>query len=355
MRRIGFLVNPIAGMGGRVGLKGTDGLVEEARALGAEPRAGERALRALRALDSHATDVELFTWGGSMGGSLTESLDLKTTVLGEPENGDTTVEDTHNALEAFLEEAVDVILFAGGDGTAVDITEYLTANDADIPIIGIPAGVKIFSSVFAVSPEDAGRIVATFETTEQREVADIDEDAYRKGTVTSTIRGVVSVPVADAVQSTKELGGGSVDAAVAGWIDACSSDETYFLGPGGTMDQIKTALGFDGSPLGVDVWRDGDLLANDANEEILLSYLDDATTIVLSPIGGQGFLFGRGNHQFSPAIIRESTIDIVASPDKLDSIGVLRVDTGDPELDKELQGWVKVRTGRVERRMMEIV
>lgn len=355
MRRIGFLVNPIAGMGGRVGLKGTDGMVEKARELGAEPRAGDRAARALTALSETDSAIDLMTWGGMMGESVVSATDFDATVLGNPPGSNTDASDTVAAVESFIDADVDLILFAGGDGTAVDITECLTEHDADIPVLGIPAGVKIFSSVFAVSPEDAGRIAGSFERTERREVADIDEEAYRDGMVRSSVRGVVSVPVADAVQSTKELGGGSVEGAVMGFVDSIEPTRTYFLGPGGTLSQIKSELGFTGTPLGVDVWQDGAVLATDANANDLRSYLDNATTIVVSPIGGQGFIFGRGNHQFSPTVIRESSLAIIASPTKIDSVGVLRVDTGDPSLDEELRGWVKVRIGRVERRMMEIV
>lgn len=355
MRRIGFLINPIAGMGGRVGLKGTDGKVEEARALGAEPHAPERARRALDALHNAGESVELFTWGDPMGKSVAEEFDIPVHVLGRPDAEETDVTDTEEAVAAMVEADVEVILFVGGDGTAVDITEILDQLGADVPILGVPAGVKIYSSTFAVSPEDAGHVVATFERTEGREVADIDEEAYREGEVRAELRGVVEVPVAEAVQSAKQLASGSVDAVAAGFKAGVDQETTYFLGPGSTVGAIKRELGFEGTPLGVDIWRDGSLLEADVAERELLEHLDDSPTIVVSPIGGQGFIFGRGNQQFSPTVIRSSDVEIVASRAKLDDLGVLRVDTGDPDLDDTLRGWVKVRVGRVERRMMQIV
>lgn len=355
MRRIGFLVNPIAGMGGRVGLKGTDGKVEQARELGAEPEAPDRARRALATLAEHNGSVRLFTWGEPMGAELATSVPLAAEQVGAPDSDATSAADTREAVTAMVEAAVDLILFVGGDGTAVDIVETLAEREREVPILGVPAGVKVYSSTFAVSPEEAGRIAATFERTESREVADIDEEAYRQGEVRAELRGVVPVPVADTVQSAKQLASGDVDAAVDGFVDGVRSDVTYFLGPGGTVGAIKRALGFAGTPLGVDVWRDGAVLRADAAERDLLEYVDDETMIVVSPIGGQGFIFGRGNQQFSPTVIRASDLAIVASRSKLDDIGVLRVDTGDPDLDAELRGWVKVRVGRVERRMMEIV
>jgi predicted polyphosphate/ATP-dependent NAD kinase len=361
--RIGFVINPIAGMGGRVGLKGTDGKVEEARRRGAEPRAPDRARRALEALrgsggstDAGGSDFDLLTWGGEMGADAARAAGFEPTVLGSPDGDDTGAEDTERAVAAFLEAGVDLVVFVGGDGTAGDVAAAVEGTET--PILGVPAGVKVYSSVFAVSPEDAAEIVRTFERTERREVMDIDEDEYREGEVNPELRAVAWVPVAEELQSSKQLGGGNVGALAAGVADDIrESGKTVVLGPGSTVGAIKAELGFEGSPIGVDVWRDGEVVVLDASETDLLDALDpDAeNTIVVSPIGGQGFVFGRGNPQLSPAVIRRCDVEIVASPSKLDTIGELRVDTDDPELDAELRGWTKVRIGRVERRMMQIV
>ncbi|MDS0298506.1 ATP-NAD kinase family protein [Halogeometricum sp. S1BR25-6] len=363
--RIGVVVNPIAGMGGRVGLKGTDGKVAEARARGADPRAPDRARRMFETLRESDRDVTVLTWGGEMGESAARAAGLDPEVLGGPssEGGETTADDTRRAVEAFLDRGVDLVLFVGGDGTAADVAEAVAAagSDADreVPILGTPAGVKVYSSVFAVSPEDAAVVATTFDRTERREVMDIDEDEYREGEVHPELRAVASVPVADDVQSSKQLGGGTVEALAAGVADdvRAAPEKTFVLGPGSTVGAVKAELGFEGSPIGVDVWRDGEVIVRDATEREILDNLgpDGENVVVVSPIGGQGFVFGRGNPQLSPDVIRRCDVEIVASRSKLDGIGELRVDTDDPELDEELRGWTRVRVGRFERRMMEIV
>ncbi|EJN60073.1 ATP-NAD kinase family protein [Halogranum rubrum] len=353
--RIGVVVNPIAGMGGRVGLKGTDGKVAEARERGAEPRAPERARRALERLAALAPDTELLTYADPMGESEVREAGFDPTVVGRPGDEETSVGDTQAAVEAFLDAGVDLVLFVGGDGTAADVAEVLDDADTDTPMLGVPAGVKVYSSVFGVSPEDAGEIAATFDRTERREVMDIDEDDYRAGEVHPELRGIAFVPVADDLQSSKQLGGGTVEALAAGVADSIEPGVTYVLGPGSTVGAVKDALGFEGSALGVDVWRDGEVLVRDATEQQILSNLGDRNVIVVTPIGGQGFVFGRGNPQLSPDVIRQCEVEVVASRAKLDDLGVLRVDTDDPDLDEELRGWTKVRVGRFERRMMEIV
>ncbi|WP_336363225.1 ATP-NAD kinase family protein [Halalkalicoccus salilacus] len=374
MRRIGLVCNPIAGMGGRVGLKGTDGKVREARERGAEPRAPERALDALSALYRNATDVELLACGDPMGASEAREAGFSPEIVYEPDGGETSAADTRSAVREFLERGVDLVLFVGGDGTATDVAETIADHDGETPMLGVPAGVKIYSSAFGVTPADAGRIAATFETTEPREVSDIDEDAYREGEVRTTLRAVVDVPVAEELQSSKQLGGGSVEGLAAAFAEEVDPDTTYVFAPGSTVGAIEEALGVSGSPLGVDVWRDvsgsgadsegdrdaerserGEVLVRDGGEGEILEALGDRNVIVVSPIGGQGFVFGRGNQQLSPDVIRRCEVEIVASRSKLDTIGVLRVDTGDPELDEELRGWTRVRVGRVERRMIQIV
>jgi NAD+ kinase len=353
MRRIGVVVNPIAGMGGRVGLKGTDGKVDEARARGAEPRAPGRAIEALDAHSERSDDVRMLTAGGKMGADEAREVGFDPKVVTDP-GDDTSAADTREAVGAFVDRGVDLVLFAGGDGTAVDVANALDDRDSEIPMLGIPAGVKVYSPVFGVTPADAGRIAATSDATADREINDIDEDEYRGGDIETELRAVRPVPVADEMQSSKQLGGGSVEALAEGVAADIDPDVTYVLGPGSTVGAVKDALGFDGSPLGVDVWRDGEVLVSDANETDILDALGEENEIVVSPIGGQGFIFGRGNDQISPAVIRRSDVEVVASRAKLDTTGVLRVDTGDEEVDESLRGWRKVRVGRVERRMMQV-
>jgi NAD+ kinase len=374
MRRIGLVVNPIAGMGGRVGLKGTDGKVEEARRRGAEPRAPDRAVEALEHMRTQGADIELLTWDGEMGETEALAAGFEPTVVGGPEGDETSKADTRAAVRALIKDVpptadrdcqagdprdagVDLVLFVGGDGTAVDVAETLEALDADIPMLGVPAGVKVYSSVFGVTPRAAGRLAVTFDAVERREVNDIDEDAFRGGDVNTELKALAWVPVGEDLQSSKQLGGGTVEQLAAAVADDAGTDNgvAYVLGPGSTLDAVKTALDFDGTPLGVDVWRDGKLLARDAGESDILATLGDENRIVVSPIGGQGFVFGRGNPQISPAVIRRSDVEIIASRRKLEYTGVLRVDTGDAALDETLRGWTRVRVGTYERRLVKIV
>ncbi|QHS15806.1 ATP-NAD kinase family protein [haloarchaeon 3A1-DGR] len=386
---IGVVVNPIAGMGGRVGLKGTDDKVAEARERGAEPRSPDRARRMLKRLAEHDASIRISTAGEPMGASLVREAGFDPEVVYEPDaapladdgdgtaadgddaddsdedddaaasgddryaNASTSAADTTAAVEAFAAAGVDLVLFVGGDGTAADVAAAL--EETGTPMLGVPAGVKVYSSVFAVSPEDAADVAVTFDRTERREVMDIDEDEYREGEVSPELRAVASVPVADALQSSKQLGGGTVEALAEGVARDVEPGVTYVLGPGSTVGAIKAELGFDPTPIGVDVWRDGEVLVRDATESEILGALGEENVIVVSPIGGQGFVFGRGNPQLSPAVIRECDVSIVASRSKLDELSVLRVDTDDPELDAELRGWTRVRIGAFETRMVEIV
>ncbi|WP_455448653.1 ATP-NAD kinase family protein [Natrinema thermotolerans] len=380
MESIGVVVNPIAGMGGRVGLKGTDGKLEEARRRGAEPRAPDRAREALRSLHRRAPDLAVSTAAGVMGERAVRDAGYEPEIVydpadaadatdrparvADPETAETSADDTCAAVRALLERDIDLVFFVGGDGTAVDVAETLAEADGETPMLGVPAGVKIYSSVFGVTPADAGRIAAEFDRVERREVNDIDEDAYREGAVRTELKAIVPVPVAPAVQSGKQVSSGSVDSLAAGFAREVEPGRTYVFGPGSTVGAIETELGIDPSPLGVDVWRagtedgesGGELLARDAGESEILETLATPATIVVSPIGGQGFVFGRGNHQISPAVIRRAEeVEIVASDEKLDDLDSLRVDTDDEEIDERLRGWVQVRTGRFTTRLINVV
>ncbi|ADD05898.1 homolog to NAD kinase [Natrialba magadii ATCC 43099] len=410
MDALGVVVNPIAGMGGRVGLKGTDGKLTEARERGAEPRAPERARDALTTFSRHAPDIPVYTAAGIMGEFAARDAGLEPRVVYDPRDepervgksvdtppdptvdpadAETTAADTRRAVRALLEAGVDLVLFVGGDGTAVDVAGVLEEQEQaqaqaqeqeqaqaqeqeqeQTPMLGVPAGVKIYSSVFAVTPRDAGRIAAEFDRVESREVNDIDEDAYRAGEVRSELKAVVPVPVAPDVQSSKQLSSGSVDALAAGFAREVEPGRTYVFGPGGTVGEIESELGIEPSPLGVDVWRagstdsevegdgdtDGHLLASDAAEADILDVLELPATVVVSPIGGQGVIFGRGNHQLSPAVLeRADDIVVVADEEKLAEIATLRVDTDDEAVNEELRGWQRVRTGRFTTRLVKVV
>jgi len=376
---VGIAVNPVAGMGGRVGLKGTDGKVAEAVERGAEPRASNRAKRTLDRLAAVAPETRVSVAADPMGESIVRAAGFDPARVVDPFDGETpeptetTAAHTAAAVRAFAgtdaesgsdggtggstSEPVDLVLFVGGDGTAADVASALEGTD--VPMLGVPAGVKVYSSVFAVSPEDAAEVAASSSRTERREVMDIDEDAYREGEVNPELRGVAHVPVADDLQSSKQTASGTVESLAEGvTTDVRERDGegvTFVLGPGSTVGAIKDELGFEPSPIGVDLWRDGEVIARDATEAEILDALGEENAIVVSPIGGQGFVFGRGNPQISPAVIRRCDLRIIASRAKLDDVRALRVDTDDPGLDGDLAGWVRVRVGKFETRMMKIV
>ncbi len=352
---VGVVVNPVAGMGGRVGLKGTDGRVEEARGRGAEPRAEVRAEEALVALRDAAPDVEVVTARGAMGERAADTVGFDPRLVdtgGELYRTD--AEDTRAAVRELVAEGVDLILFVGGDGTAADVAEALGGADTETPVLGVPAGVKVYSSVFAHTPREAGRTAASFDRVEEREVADIDEEAYRDDELRASVRGVVPVPVGS-VQESKSRVDGNVEGIARGFADDVRDDTTYVFGTGGTVAAVERELGVEPTLLGIDVWRNGAVLERDASEDGILDALGERNVVVVSPLGGQGFVIGRGNQQISPAVLRRSELEVVAAREKLRGLDALRVDTGDLELDAELAGWTRVRVGRDEYRMARIV
>jgi len=348
---LGFLVNPVAGIGGAVGLKGSDGVLEEAREMGGIPRAPNRAERFGHAAEHSLTAARVSTVGGEMGAShLPRSVSA---AVRYTPSSPTDASDTVAAVRAFVDSGVDLIVFVGGDGTAVDVA-HATAG-AEIPLLGIPAGVKIYSGVFAATPEAAADVLDTGFDTVEAEILDRPMD---RGSSVGPVelQATAETPTARAVQGSKQSIGGSVE----GLIEAMAAelgrmDVPLILGPGGTMAQIKTALGVEGTPLGVDVIEADQLVIADADATALESLVATATPrLVVSPIGGQGFIFGRGNLQLTPPVIRGAELTVIASPEKLATIRVLRVDTDDPALDASLRGWMQVRTGRVSHELLAV-
>lgn len=342
--RVGVVVNPIAGLGGRVGLKGTDGVevVARALALGAVPRAGARMAEALAALRARRRDVAIVSGGDAH----------------DPVGG-TNAADTIVAARVLAEAGVDLLLFAGGDGTARDI---LTAVGDRVPVLGVPAGVKMHSAVFAASPRAAADLAAAFFAGDaafaELEVMDLDEEAYRAGRVSARLYGFVRGPYRrDLVQGVKVGGVAGETAALDGLAAEVASrlgpGTPAILGPGTTMRAVAEALGAAKTLLGVDLVRDGRVIAADAAEADLLRALATAedARLIVAPIGGQGHILGRGNQQVSPEVIRRVGLDrliVAATPAKLASLHhqALRVDTGNSGLDRALAGYRRVVTGR---------
>jgi predicted polyphosphate/ATP-dependent NAD kinase len=350
--KIGLIVNPIAGMGGRVGLKGTDGVSELAIRLGAKEISLERAEEALRAITRK--DVLFFTCSGKMGEEVLKKTGLRHEITYLAPNITSSI-DTKRAAKNMLD--CDLILFAGGDGTARDIID---AIDAEVPILGIPAGVKIFSPIFGLTPRETGSIVSEYDgSTTLQEVLDIDEEAYRKGKLDIRIWGIALVPISSSLQRGKEpLGFNGAKKDIAQRIVDDTKDELLIIGPGTTTHEVKKAFKVEGSLLGVDLLRRGRIVKKDASEKDILQEMKlwrGDKVIIVSPIGNQGFIFGRGNQQISPEVIRNADkIIVIASPEKLLGIEALHVDTGDPEMDKKLRGYIKVLTGYRDFKLMRI-
>lgn len=364
-KKIGFLVNPIAGMGGKVGLKGTDGpkVLQKAKELGAEPVAPERATKALKKLKEMKIEIKIFCCSEEMGEKEVKEAEFDPIVIKNINSGKTTPEDTKKAVKKFLDEDVDIILFAGGDGTARDVIEVI---DMDIPILGIPTGVKMHSAVFANTPEIAGRLVGRYLMgnlpLREAEVMDVDEEAFRDNRLETDLKGYAKVPYDPHwVQASKSpsstTGSESGDQeSIARWVvEIMEEDRLYLLGPGTTTRAVAEQLGISNSTLlGVDLIKGGELVAKDVKEEEIYDAVGgNPTTIIVSPIGKQGFVFGRGNQQISPRIIRSVGIDnmmILATPNKMIETPMLRTDTGDSELDEDLRGYKRVIIGYKKKR-----
>ena len=356
--RLGLVVNPVAGIGGRYALKGSDDprLVGEALARGAERVAPGRAVDALGVLAS-LRDVELVTWPGAMGEDEAEAAGLTARVVGSL-GEETTAADTQSAAAAMADEGVGLLLFAGGDGTVVDVLEAVGDR---VPVLGIPAGVKMHSAVFAVNPRAAGRLAllvaeGRVAETVEAEVMDVDEEALRAGTISPRLYGYLRVPVERGlVQGGKARTAASDRAAqqaiAAHVVDRLLGNRLVFVGPGTTTRAVLDALGLTKTVLGVDVLRGRALAAADADEETLLRLAEaEPTRVIVTPVGGQGFLFGRGNQQLSARVLAEvgrENIVVLATESKLAALGgrPLLVDTGDPEMDTALAGYTRVVTG----------
>lgn len=360
---IGLIVNPIAGMGGSVGLKGTDGaeILRKAKELGAVPHSPERAIEALEALSPIQDRFILYTYGGELGEEEALAAGLSPCVVGSSKRGETTAGDTRSACRDFLFQGVEIILFAGGDGTAHDVLE---AVEQSVPVIGIPAGVKMHSAAYATNPRSAGSLAYHFLTQGNQsfrdlEVMDFDEPAFREGRVSARILGYLRVPFIEALVQGPKLSFrserqtlASIAAAVTERMD---EDNLFIIGPGTTTGAIMSFLNLKGSLSGVDVVRHKRLLLSDANEWQLVELVERLPSrIVVTPIGGQGHIFGRGNQQISSRVIDRvgtENMIIVATPEKLASFRgrPLQVDLLDPRIHDCLRGYQSIITGKDER------
>ncbi len=366
---VGLIVNPVAGLGGPAGLKGSDASNIRKIACGSgyamtSPGRARRAVEQLtRLLERSGRRVHLFTGPGMLGDDAAQGI-CPTTVLdaglcGTGIRDTSSANDTRGLARLLVDAGVDLILFAGGDGTARDV---LDAVGSTIPVLGIPASVKIYSAVFALTPTAAGSLAAAWltgagRTVAERDVVDIDEELLRAGLASPALHGTLSVPVDPRrLQARKAATPASdaneVAALARAFVRGMEVDRTYVLGPGGTTNAIGSALGLATTRLGVDVVQNGLLVGTDADAHVLESMLDadfngEPATVVLTPLGGQGFVVGRGNQQVTARVLSRLPLQIVATDGKLASLAgrPLLVDSGDDDVDARLSGYAKVFTG----------
>lgn len=365
MFRLGLIINPVAGMGGAVALKGSDGdaIYQQARQLGARPQAQARTRDALQQIQPYAEQLIIYTAAHDMGEDLCRDMGFQVEVVADNTAGDTHGEDTEKTVQQLMGRGIDLLVFAGGDGTARNIFHALQQMDKaeSIPVIGIPAGCKIHSAVYAVTPHHAGELLALLIkgrplTLQSASVMDIDEDAFRHDVVKAKRYGELQVPAeSQYMQNMKEGGvahGELVLQDIAAYIIETMEDDTlYLIGSGSTPRAIMDELHLESTLLGVDAIKNHQLVAKDLNEQQILSLLENnRAKIIITIIGGQGHLFGRGNQQLSPAVIRavgKDNIIVIATPEKLHALDgrPLRVDTGDEQLNQSLSGMIPVITG----------
>ena len=363
--RIAVIVNPDAGLGGRLGFKGSDGRAAEARAAGAEDRAGPRMTICLEKLIEYAKDkVELISWTGRMGG---DWIPFEYTSTGNtPE-----ITSAESTAEFVNSHHPDLFLYAGGDGTTRDIVQAL--GDRNVPIVGVPGGVKMHSGCFATTPKAAAEVVWSFVTGDlmvaRTEVMDLDEEEYLKGEWKVRMYGEAFTPSSPRwMQGAKEQVQRESEEetlqAMAKHVESLVEDDEDLMiiwGSGGTLRQICREIGHETTLLGIDIQHRGEIHA-DLNEKGLLSVIEahqGKKLLLLSPMGGQGFLIGRGNLQLSPAVLRAIGIENIlgiATPAKLLGLSELRIDTGDESLDSEIRGkrFIKLLQGYRTTRVIRV-
>lgn len=364
-KKVGLIVNPLAGIGGRVGLKGSDGreIVEKALALGAVPEAPVKAAKALERMKGVKDQITLYTFPGPMGETIAKELGYAPVVIGSLSEGATTGQDTEEAAREMLKLEVDLLIFAGGDGTARNVYHAIGQR---LPVIGIPAGVKIHSAVYADTPAHAGDAAALYLAgtgriqLKEAEVMDIDEEAFRDDRLSARLYGYMTIPYAKNLMQSAKAGSVSSEqesmASIASdVVSQMKEDVCYIIGPGTTTRAIMNLLGLKNTLLGVDAVLNGALVENDLNETSLLSLLDEMEAkgipvkVVVTVIGGQGYIFGRGNQQLSHRVLRrigKSNLIVVATESKILALDgkPLLVDTGDGEVNQQFSGYVKVIT-----------
>ena len=357
-----MLVNPDAGLGGRLGFKGSDGRADEARLSGAKDRAGPRMKETLTHIFEliklgRCPEFELVICGGIMGNDWVEDIPFSNNKIIGNWKGKTSSKDTVQAIQLLLEESVDLIIYAGGDGTTRDIVEALDKfGSSELPLVGVPSGVKMYSGCFAEDTFAAAEVLIAWVKgdlgSSTTEVLDMDEESYRKGEWKIEMYGQAITPASPLwIQGSKHqiqaVGEDEVIESLSEHIeDVYLKNEDFIIvwGAGGSLKQIAKHCGLNTTLLGIDISKGNELIGTDLSENELSTILDNFSknemVLLLSPMGGQGFLIGRGNLQLSPVVLRKIGIENiigVATPAKLLSISRIRIDTGDSSLDNEIR------------------
>ena len=370
MKKIGLIINPVAGIGGPAGMKGSDGaeVQRAAKELGIRSATADRTKIVLKSLSLVKEQVQLFTAPAEMGETAAKEMDFTPVVVSEIDSGNTTAADTIRIAREMAALGLDLLIFAGGDGTARNVAE---AVGSDLTVLGVPGGVKIHSAVYAKNPLAAAELALRFAQgdemeTMSAEVMDIDEEKFRAGIVAARLYGYMNVlKVKTLMQCCKSGGKSSQDSLdeiatdVAEYIEE-HEDRLFVIGSGSTTRAVMDMLHLPNTLLGVDVIENGQVIASDVNEQQLYELVKGRdATIVLTVIGGQGHILGRGNQQLSPRVLREvglQNLMIIADPQKLAALPgrCLVVDSGDTELDQALCGWRAVVTGLGQTTMMKV-
>ena len=378
MVRLGLLVNPDAGLGGRLGLKGSDGQAEYARSKGANDRSGPRVkdtLEHFANLHREISDITWFTSEGRMGTDwVPKNIQIGDFITIHQSSDITTVSDTSELVTSLIESNIDLLVYAGGDGTTRDIISVLESlGKSEIPVIGIPCGVKMHSGCFASSPKAGAEVLSAWLNGDllvsSTEVLDLDEEKYRNGEWVVRLYAEAKTPASPrwmqgAKMRVEATGEEEIIEGLADHIrELLVTDNRLIIwGSGGTLRTISNMIGFQGTVLGIDASIGSQQVGTDLNEKQLLNLLSTHTgevTLLLSPMGGQGFLIGRGNLQLSPDVLRK--IDIVnilgvVTPAKLLSVRRLRIETGDVYLDQKFaeKKYLKVLQGYRTTRVLPI-
>jgi len=377
MIRLGLLVNPDAGLGGRLGLKGSDGQAEIARSRGAQDRSGPR----MRAMLDHLITIskenlEGIQWyvsEGRMGTDWISSAISSLEVI-HSSSSSTDADDTSQLVASMVDSDIDLLVYAGGDGTTRDVVAALSEyGRPELPIIGVPTGVKMHSGCFASSPKAAAEVLSAWLEGDlllsSTEVLDLDEELYRQGKWVVRLYAEAITPASPRWMQGSKMrveasGEEEIIQGLADHVRETLIDDRMMIvwGSGGTLRTIGGILGFELNTLGIDITVGGNIIGSDLNENQILSALKDHqgdVILLLSPMGGQGFLIGRGNLQLSPDVLKIIGVDRVlgiVTPAKMLTLRSLRIETGDPEMDERFSNkkYLKVLQGYRTTRVLKI-